>query len=401
MRSSILTSFRSIHRSNSTRVPKVMVDFAGKLALAPMVRSGELPTRLMALKYGADLVWGPEIVDRKVMTCKRINNEKLNTVDFISDDGKVAFRTQREQENGKLIFQIGSADPELAVRGAKVVAEDVDGIDLNCGCPKSFSTHSGMGAGLLTNPDLLVRILTKLVQDVGKVYNIPISAKIRLLDNEKPDPTVLLIDKICKTGISNLTVHCRTKVMRNREAPLRSLLPELIKCTSMNNVSFIINGAIRNRREHELIKKIFGEDVGCMIAESAECNPSVFSDTPLTWNKVVAEFINLAVKYENHPSNTKYIVLNQIPGKSPFYQKFCRTKNYDEFIQLAGSIDEEGSKIMMKYLLKNVLINPDEFDWYEYDNHGKRSFSTDLKELHKSSSTDSSQKKQKLLEISA
>lgn len=26
--------------------------------LAPMVRTGELPTRLMALKYGADLVWG-------------------------------------------------------------------------------------------------------------------------------------------------------------------------------------------------------------------------------------------------------------------------------------------------------------------------------------------------------
>ena len=169
----------------------------------------------------------------------------------------------------------------------------------------------------------------------------------------------------------------------------------------MNNVSFIINGAIRNRREHELIRKIFGEDVGCMIAESAECNPSVFSDTPLTWNKVVAEFINLAAKYENHPSNTKYIVLNQIPGKSPFYQKFCRTKNYDEFIQLAGSIDEEGNKIMMKYLQKNVLINPNEFDWYEYDNRGKRSFSTDLKELHKSSSSDSSQKKQKLLEISA
>lgn len=378
-----------------------MVDFTGKLALSPMVRSGELPTRLMALKYGADLVWGPEIVDRKVMTCKRVHNEELNTVDFISDDGKVAFRTQREQEKGKLIFQIGSSDPDFAVQGSKVVAEDVDGIDLNCGCPKSFSTHSGMGAGLLSNPDLLTNILKRLVQDVGSVYNIPISAKIRLLDNEKPEPTVLLIDQICKTGISNLTVHCRTKVMRNRDAPLRSFLPELIKCTRMNNVSFIINGAIQNRREYELMKKTFGEDVGCMIAESAECNPSVFSDIPLTWNKVVPEFINLAAKYDNHPSNTKYIVLNQIPGKSPFYQKFCRTKSYDEFIQLAGSIDEEGNKIMMKYLQKNVLISPDEFDRYEYHNHGKRSFSTDLQQLHKSSHNDSSLKKQKPLELSA
>lgn len=35
-----------------------MVDYKGKLVLAPMVRAGELPTRLLALKYGADLVWG-------------------------------------------------------------------------------------------------------------------------------------------------------------------------------------------------------------------------------------------------------------------------------------------------------------------------------------------------------
>lgn len=31
---------------------------AGMCVLAPMVRTGELPTRLLALKYGADLVWG-------------------------------------------------------------------------------------------------------------------------------------------------------------------------------------------------------------------------------------------------------------------------------------------------------------------------------------------------------
>lgn len=31
---------------------------ARKCVLAPMVRTGELPTRLLALKYGADLVWG-------------------------------------------------------------------------------------------------------------------------------------------------------------------------------------------------------------------------------------------------------------------------------------------------------------------------------------------------------
>jgi len=39
-------------------IPKNGVDYRGAVVLAPMVRSGELPSRLMALKYGADLVWG-------------------------------------------------------------------------------------------------------------------------------------------------------------------------------------------------------------------------------------------------------------------------------------------------------------------------------------------------------
>ena len=32
--------------------------FVGKCVLAPMVRTGELATRLVSLKYGADAVWG-------------------------------------------------------------------------------------------------------------------------------------------------------------------------------------------------------------------------------------------------------------------------------------------------------------------------------------------------------
>lgn len=46
-------------------IPKNGADYRGKIVLAPMVRSGELPSRLLALHYGADLVWGkfvPSIV---------------------------------------------------------------------------------------------------------------------------------------------------------------------------------------------------------------------------------------------------------------------------------------------------------------------------------------------------
>ena len=42
-------------------IPRNGVDYRGKVVLAPMVRTGELPLRLAALHYGADLVWGKHL----------------------------------------------------------------------------------------------------------------------------------------------------------------------------------------------------------------------------------------------------------------------------------------------------------------------------------------------------
>jgi tRNA-dihydrouridine synthase len=53
--------------SSSTRYQNVV-------ALAPMVRVGTLPMRLLALRYGADLVYTEEIIDHKMVQCERIEN---------------------------------------------------------------------------------------------------------------------------------------------------------------------------------------------------------------------------------------------------------------------------------------------------------------------------------------
>lgn len=41
--------------------------YAARLALAPMVRGCTLPTRLLALRNGADLVWSEELIDYKMV----------------------------------------------------------------------------------------------------------------------------------------------------------------------------------------------------------------------------------------------------------------------------------------------------------------------------------------------
>lgn len=50
--------------------------YENKIILAPMVKVGSLPMRLMALRYGADIVYSEEIIDWKLLRTKRQVNGK-------------------------------------------------------------------------------------------------------------------------------------------------------------------------------------------------------------------------------------------------------------------------------------------------------------------------------------
>lgn len=65
---------------NSTFV-REKLSYENKLILAPMVRIGTLPMRLLALEYGADIVYTEEIVDWKLLRSLRRENGKLTTRD--------------------------------------------------------------------------------------------------------------------------------------------------------------------------------------------------------------------------------------------------------------------------------------------------------------------------------
>ncbi|KAL4234051.1 tRNA-dihydrouridine(20) synthase [NAD(P)+]-like protein [Mactra antiquata] len=81
------------------------MDYRNKVILAPMVRIGTLPTRLLALKYGADIVYSEEIIDHKILSAERIENTVLGTIDYVLSDSTLVFRTHPE-EKGKVVFQM-------------------------------------------------------------------------------------------------------------------------------------------------------------------------------------------------------------------------------------------------------------------------------------------------------
>jgi len=145
------------------------------LYLAPMVRASTIPLRLLALSLGATATYSEEIIDRSIGHTERVVNDTLGTIDFVKrkqaskkqkkagvNPDVVVFRTHRDTERNKLIFQLGTADPVNAAAAAKHLSRDVDGIDVNMGCPKKFSVTGGMGSALLKDPARAASIITAI-----------------------------------------------------------------------------------------------------------------------------------------------------------------------------------------------------------------------------------------------
>ncbi|NXY90503.1 DUS2L synthase, partial [Alcedo cyanopectus] len=288
--------------------------FRGKKILAPMVRVGTLPMRLLALDYGADIVYCEELIDIKMLQCKRVINEVLETVDFIAPNERVVFRTC-ERERHHVVFQMGSADAERALAVAKLVESDVAGIDINMGCPKEYSTKASMGAALLSDPDKIESILTTLVKGVCK----PVTCKIRILPSVRTEISVQNCLEIFGLGfvlVFFFLLVCLWE-RKKEERPQHPVHCDVIKAISEAvSVPVIANGG-----SHDFIKEYLDIETfqkataasSVMIARAAMWNPSIFKREGLCpLKEVMQAYIKYAVRYENHYTNTKYCLCQML-----------------------------------------------------------------------------------------
>ncbi|KAJ2953598.1 hypothetical protein O0L34_g1203 [Tuta absoluta] len=281
-----------------------MLSYEDKLILAPMVRIGTLPMRLLALRYGADIVYTEELIDWKFLRSKRRYNDILKTVDYVDQtDGTIVFRTC-DKEKDRVVLQLGTCDAQRALKVAKIVEQDVAAIDINMGCPKEFSIKGGMGVALLANPEKAYNILKTLVDNVS----IPVTCKIRIF--ETPDATIKLVNTLVSSGIKAIAIHGRTR----DERPQHAMHHDIVKYVAERiSIPVIANGGSKEIEKHSDIQK-FKELTGCksvMLARAAEWNCSIFrKEGLLPMDTVIKEYLKLAVDYDNSPSNTKYCIQN-------------------------------------------------------------------------------------------
>lgn len=226
---------------------------------------------------------------------------------------------------------MGTADPERAVAAASVVAQDVAGIDVNCGCPKKFSVVSAMGSALLEDPDRLESILRALSSQI----KVPISCKIRMIpkseDGDFIQNTVKFVKRIQDTGIKALGVHCRFTFEKPREPGHWEIFEHLSKVMT---IPLIANGDFYSLEDIAKLQAQVPAVSSFLIARGAQWNPSVFrKEGPLPGKDMVMEYLDIATKYDMHPKNTKYVLIQfQIDGKGAvdFKKHLNSTKSHDE-----------------------------------------------------------------------
>lgn len=237
-------------------------------------------------------------------------------------DGTIVFRTCAA-ETSQLVLQLGTSDAARALAVGKLVQQDISGLDINMGCPKSFSIKGGMGAALMAEPDKAADILQTLCSELS----IPVTCKIRIL----PDTldTIKLVQRFAATGIAAIGIHARTRDERPQNRPH----PDVVRAVaSAVDIPIIANGGSRDMHTYEDLRK-FQELCGAdsvMVARAAQLNVSIFrKEGLLPMDELIEKYLRLCVDYDNAPHNTKYCVqsilkeLQETPRGKRFLQ--CQT----------------------------------------------------------------------------
>lgn len=269
-------------------------------------------------------------------------------------------------EGSKVIVQLGINDPVMGAAAARVVAADVDGIDVNMGCPKKFSVENGMGAALMKEPEKAGRILAIVFSAINSTEErerrggrwLPLSFKTRVFSDPRDTEKMLTcILRHCghqESGqpvVHAITLHARTRDQRSETTPLVEAARAAVElCISgdhkhlYRNMCFVFNGSVAGMRD-AVSRKLHSEPSdtpgvspcfgGFLVARHAMWDPSVFAagrTWPLLTDGPMEDPASAAAHVER--ARTMYrimLAMHRFWQTNFMYVKYHVTRSWQEF----------------------------------------------------------------------
>jgi len=238
---------------------------------APMVRYSKLAFRNLVRLYDCDLAFSPMILADSFYQSQKARDNEFTT----------------NEADKPLIVQLAANNVEFFSGAAELVANDCNGVDLNCGCPQHWAAKEGIGACLINNPQFVSEVVSRTRARVSDP-KFSVSVKIRI--HNDVSRTVDLCRQIEAAGASFITVHGRTKDQRcepvNFEA-IRTIKDSL-------NIPVVANGDIKNMDDVEQVVTSTGVD-GVMAARGMLENPAMYAGYQVTPPKCISDWVRLAL----------------------------------------------------------------------------------------------------------
>ena len=231
----------------------------GAVILAPLSDYTDYPFRQACRRVGCRLAFTP-LIDVGSLVYNRPANRHL---------------LYRGADEPWLGVQILGANPRFFETAVKMLNdESFDVLDLNLGCPMPKVTKRGAGAAL--GSDLPAALMC--LEMMTRFSRFPVTAKMRVLSAEDPEPTVKFALALQEAGVQALTVHGRLWQMIYSGPVAFSVLRAVREAL---RIPVIANGGVFDAASAEELRR----ETGCtrvMVARGAIGNPWIFRELAAT-----------------------------------------------------------------------------------------------------------------------
>src|SRR5438105_2768805 len=227
------------------------------LLLAPMEDVSDPPFRAVCKDHGADLMYTEFISSEGLIRDAIKSRKKLDIFEY-------------EKPVGIQIF--GGDEDSLAMAAKIVDVTNPDLLDINFGCPVKKVAMKGAGAGVLKDPDLMVRLTAAVV----KSTSLPVTVKTRLGWDEHTKNIEEIAERLQDTGIKALAIHGRTRTQMYKGEADWTLIGK-IKNNPRIKIPIFGNGDIDSPEKALEYRNRYGVD-GIMIGRAAIGYPWIFEE---------------------------------------------------------------------------------------------------------------------------
>ena len=222
-------------------------------ALAPLAGFTDLPFRSVVKKFGADLTV----------------SEMISSNALVYRNKKTIKMLEKSPIENPYSVQIAGSNQDVIKRAVKFLNKrnDINIIDLNCGCPAPKIVNNLQGSSLLTDLPTMAKTIRTIKEYSNKEL---LSVKMRLGFNSKNH---IEIAKVCEdNGADFIVVHGRTRAGKYKASVDYDAIREIKESIS---IPVIANGDITTPQKAKWVLE-YTKANGVMIGRGAIGKPWIF-----------------------------------------------------------------------------------------------------------------------------